>query len=739
MPFKSKSQKAIPYQLNNPGEKGNGYQKGPWCLFDRVDNPGDRETWTGAPQLTRFLLRSGEGSGGKGGSASLTDDFIPDSRHWRPITPGRGPDICHWTWRKGGIMKNILGSFAGLLFVVTGFVADAAFLDVPIGYPTIQAAVNYAEEGDTIRLSHGTYQENIVVDVNRNIIIEGGWNDNFTERDMNPALTRLDPGNASGMSGITLDAGSGETIFVVIRGLTIQDGATSTGGGLSMVAQSGGSASLTLEGSQILRNGAGLGGGIHYLASGGTVTSTIINTLIAGNQAQAGGSGGGIYCESRNVGNLQVTLMNDTITGNEGNQAGGGLYVEAQDTSLAHITFTNTILWGNTSPGLPSAGPELYMVRDVGAQLTVNTSFSNIRTAGLSVQSGSYNALGGNIDGDPLFRNVQEMDYHLAEGSPCIEQGTAANAPEDDFEGNPRPFGTGADIGADEVTPEELVFRTRVLSGMQDGTLTSYGGSIGVDISVGDLGGTGVDRGFVSFPLSSMPSGSIIGSAVLRMYQHTVNFAPYTDLGTVVVDHMEYGPHLTFEVYDLPTLQDNIGILSCGADIGWKEMDVTASVGNDLDAGRSLSQFRLRFSPIENDMDGDSDKANFEASGAVSGLGNVAQLIVTYLEGEETVLPVPTAQEGPWEYGSVEHPEASPEPELSRPFAVGNLAGGFLDLQAGFPVFSGPVDVYLGICAPAISPDLYLVTPDHGLKPVTQGLARWRTNTGEPVEESLFG
>ena len=637
-------------------------------------------------------------------------------------------------------MKNILGSFASLLFFFTGFGADAAFLDVPIGYPTIQAAVNYAEEGDTIRLSHGTYQENIVVDVNRNIIIEGGWSGNFTERDMNPALTRLDPGTASGMSGITLKAGSGETIVVVIQGLTIQDGTTSTGGGLSVEAQSGGSASLTLEGSQILRNGAGLGGGIHHLANGGTITSTIINTLIAGNQAQAGGFGGGIYCESRNVGNLQVTLMNDTITGNEGNQAGGGLYVEAQDTSQAHITLTNTILWGNTSPGSPSAGPELYMVQDVGAQLTVNSSFSDMRIAGLSVQSGSYNALGGNVDEDPLFRNVQEMDYHLTEGSPCMEQGTAVNTPEDDFEGNPRPFGTGTDIGADEVTPEELVFRTRVLSGTQDGTLTSYGGSIGADISVGDLGGTGVARGFVSFPLSSIPPGSIIGSALLRMYQHTVNFTPYTDLGTVVVDHMEYGPHLTFEVYDLPSLQDNIGILSCGADIGWKEMDVTASVEEDLDAGRSLSHFRLRFSPTEDDMDGNSDKANFDASGTFSASGNVAQLIIIYREGEETGLPLPTAQEGPWEYGSVEHPEASPDLELSKPFAVGNLAEGFLDLQVGFPAFSGPVDVYLGIYAPAISPDLYLVTPDNEFQPVTQGqVARWRNNTGDPVEESLFG
>ncbi|MBW1720414.1 MAG: hypothetical protein JRJ43_12825, partial [Deltaproteobacteria bacterium] len=123
-------------------------------------------------------------------------------------------------------------------------------------------------------------------------------------------------------------------------------------------------------------------------------------------------------------------------------------------------------------------------------------------------------------------------------------------------------------------------------------------------------------------------------------------------------------------------------------------------------------------------------------------------------------VPLPTAQEGPWEYGAVEHPEASPDPELSRPFAVGNLAGhpeaspdpelsrpfavgnlagGFLDLQAGFPAFSGPVDIYLGIYAPAISPDLYLLTPDNELQSVTQGLARWRTNTGEPVEESLFG
>ncbi len=52
----------------------------------------------------------------------------------------------------------------------------------------------------------------------------------------------------------------------------------------------------------------------------------------------------------------------------------------------------------------------------------------------------------GVFSSDPLFAD----DYHLGAESPCRDIGSPEGAPEDDREGDPRPFGRGYDIGADE-------------------------------------------------------------------------------------------------------------------------------------------------------------------------------------------------------------------------------------------------------------------------------------------------
>jgi hypothetical protein len=38
-------------------------------------------------------------------------------------------------------------------------------------------------------------------------------------------------------------------------------------------------------------------------------------------------------------------------------------------------------------------------------------------------------------------------------GSPAIDTGTCTGAPSPDFEGDPRPTGSGCDMGADEFVP----------------------------------------------------------------------------------------------------------------------------------------------------------------------------------------------------------------------------------------------------------------------------------------------
>ncbi len=52
--------------------------------------------------------------------------------------------------------------------------------------------------------------------------------------------------------------------------------------------------------------------------------------------------------------------------------------------------------------------------------------------------------------GDPRFVNPLLGDFHLKPNSPAIDRGSPIGAPRHDFEGDPRPAGSGYDIGIDE-------------------------------------------------------------------------------------------------------------------------------------------------------------------------------------------------------------------------------------------------------------------------------------------------
>jgi len=48
--------------------------------------------------------------------------------------------------------------------------------------------------------------------------------------------------------------------------------------------------------------------------------------------------------------------------------------------------------------------------------------------------------------------NASQADFHLKKDSPAIDKGWSLDAPDDDFDGNPRPQGSAYDIGAFEFT-----------------------------------------------------------------------------------------------------------------------------------------------------------------------------------------------------------------------------------------------------------------------------------------------
>jgi hypothetical protein len=186
------------------------------------------------------------------------------------------------------------------------------------------------------------------------------------------------------------------------------------GGGLSHRGN------LTLMDSEVLDNIAyGGAGGISVHSPDGGGSLTAVNTVIAHNQ---GTWGGGIAPFWRG------SLVNVTVANNDCSECGNaGIEAPADSLNSPHI-FRNTIVYFNT-PG------NFYCEGDCDVQ------YSDIQ--------GGWSGK-GNFDSPPMFINSTARDYRLDSGSPCIDAGTSAGAPDHDRDGDPRPINHGFDVGADE-------------------------------------------------------------------------------------------------------------------------------------------------------------------------------------------------------------------------------------------------------------------------------------------------
>ena len=96
----------------------------------------------------------------------------------------------------------------------------------------------------------------------------------------------------------------------------------------------------------------------------------------------------------------------------------------------------NDLLWLTTSTAL---------YRDEGTTDAADAAAVNALTSPTS-------SIVLNIDDDPLLPGAATPDVfrNLPAGSMCIDAGTTAGAPSDDYEGQSRPQGAAPDIGPDE-------------------------------------------------------------------------------------------------------------------------------------------------------------------------------------------------------------------------------------------------------------------------------------------------
>ena len=413
--------------------------------------------------------------------------------------------------------------------------------DDPTDYTTVQAAVDAANDGDTVKVAGycagvearaGVTQ---TVYISKTLTLRGGYTiTNWTvpdpvanpttldaeglgrvlyiTGDISPTIERLriTGGDATGLGGTKWDADAGGGVYVITATATISNNQvfnnTAVYGGGLCLQYSG----ATLSGNTFTANTAyGNGGGL-YLGSSDAILSdnvvtantsgwsggglnlceksdaTLIGNAISANTAAFGGGlsllesdamlsssivisntayyGGGLHLDYSDA-----TLVNNLVVNNQATGAGSGLYIERSSPHLLHTTIARNTGGDGSGiyvPSRPGTSSTVALTNTILVSHTVGITVTAGNTATLegTLWYGNGQDTGGagtiligtvNVHGDPAFINPTAFDYHLSSGSAAIDAGVDAGVVTD-IDGDPRPWGLGVDMGADEYYYREV-------------------------------------------------------------------------------------------------------------------------------------------------------------------------------------------------------------------------------------------------------------------------------------------
>ena len=308
----------------------------------------------------------------------------------------------------------VLASFAALA------VCNARIITVddhgPAYFDNIQAAIDDADDGDTIRVLDGTYTG----DGNRDISFRGKA---VTVRSLNgPENCIIDCQGSEAQPHRGFLFHNWEDSNSVLDGFTIRNGYDpASGGGIYC-----GSGSPTIQNCIITNNRArdDAGGIMCDVAS-----PTIRNCIITKNIAEVW-EGGGMHCRSCTGAILDNCLITENSAGYGGGiGSSGDNFLPPGDVIVTNCTFSansarsggavhvgdgsqpfmlNCILWGDAA----MYGPEIAIVGSWPSAF-LHVGFSDVQGGESDVYGHTLYWEIGNIDADPCFADPCNDDYHL--------------------------------------------------------------------------------------------------------------------------------------------------------------------------------------------------------------------------------------------------------------------------------------------------------------------------------------
>ncbi|MFO0495982.1 MAG: tandem-95 repeat protein [Flavobacteriia bacterium] len=344
-------------------------------------------------------------------------------------------------------------------------------------FKTIQAAINYSINGDSILVHPGVYVENIIYN-GKNVIITSLFSRN---QDTSYISSTIIDGGANGTHSVVRVHG-GE-VSAQLKGLTIQNGLTVVG--------NGGCAGINISGSSLIMDYLIIQNNISTNAPGAinlyfaNQPSLITNSIIRNNQSgTVSGVGGAIYTWNSNI-----HIRNCEIYGNQANDISAICFQQGSQNS-SDFPIINTLIYNNSSTSRSIySGDGLTLINCVVADnvgyiglngssfiynsvIGINNNISNNGTltinnsiieGGMSsitsilpqflVQSNNYFQSAEFINGSNHDFRLKNYSVGVGSGLNSMTiNGSIFNAPSNDIElqNRPNPFGSNPDIGAYE-------------------------------------------------------------------------------------------------------------------------------------------------------------------------------------------------------------------------------------------------------------------------------------------------